>query len=83
MVKIYMDSGRTYDVSDESLGKIKSIMVNPLGVVANYFIDLNNNVTINPSHVSSIEYIEDKRRDYNQDDDDDDDKPNNERGFFG
>lgn len=63
--KIIMDSGSQY-VYEGSIGEVKNLCVNvnqmPGGrvvILKNGFIDIAENISINPSHISSLEEVED------------------------
>jgi len=64
--KIIMDSGNEY-IYDGDIYEVKSLCVNvqqmPMGgrveIFRNGFVDIAANISINPSHISSLEEIED------------------------
>ncbi|MDX5476482.1 MAG: hypothetical protein LPK00_13185 [Bacillaceae bacterium] len=61
IIKVIMDSGIEYELEDiESVDNFQSKLKNDIGIVKNTFVYLDNDETIviNPSHISSIEVIE-------------------------
>jgi len=64
--KIFMDSGSQY-IYEGSISQIKNLCVNisqmgmggRVEIFKNGFIDIAENISINPSHISSLEELED------------------------
>jgi hypothetical protein len=57
MLKIRMDNGSEYIV-DETQKSLDNKIHNQLGILINSFVDLKERLKINPSHISSIEEVE-------------------------
>lgn len=64
MIKITMDSGKEYEI-DNAMERFISIIQNEIGVVKNGFVAIGNRTVINPSHISSIENLEEHKQNIN------------------
>lgn len=60
-LKIIMDSGKEYTI--EGTKSMDSLMFNKFNgasILRNYLVDITDNISIIPSHISSVEKIEEK-----------------------
>ena len=54
-----MDSGKEHEL-DNNIENFTASIKNQIGITINGFIEIEEGLVINPSHISSIEEIEDK-----------------------